>query len=105
MSGPPHRGRVNPRSATIHSGRDERWGGGPCRGPAQWPSESEERHDSLGARRALGVWGGPPGPPHSGRVNPGSAPRDSGGEERRGAWGARSGPNLVPVVLRVSLVA
>src|SRR5204862_8267654 len=31
-SEPPHSGRVNPRRATIHSGRDERWGG-PCRDP------------------------------------------------------------------------
>src|SRR5207245_2553617 len=69
--------RARPRSATIHSGRAERDRGAPrfTRGA---PSETEERHDSLGARRA----------------RPRSATIHSGRAERWGVWGAMSGPPI-----------
>src|SRR5205823_2923096 len=111
------------RSATIHSGRDERWGawgamsgspsfrardrgaprftrgatnvggrGGPCRGPHPSERETEERHDSLGARRTLGGVGGHVGTPILLSARPRSATIHSGRDERWGVWGAMSGP-------------
>src|SRR5438093_1284418 len=63
VGAPPHRRRAKSRSATIHSGRDERWGGAMSAPPAPTPSKIEERDDSLGARRMLGGVGGHVGPP------------------------------------------
>src|SRR5881227_2407415 len=70
--GPPRSARQpKPRSATIHSGRDARWGvWGAISGPPTFSAttETEERHDSLGARRALGGVGGHfEAPPRSAR--------------------------------------
>src|SRR5438132_12036354 len=78
--GPPRSARQpKPRSATIHSGRDARWGvWGAISGPPTFSAtgETEERHDSLGARRAMGGVGGHFGAPH--------VERDSGGRGARG---------------------
>src|SRR5439155_10623763 len=73
-----------PRSATIHSGRDARWGvSGAISGPptVSATTETEERHDSLGARRALGGVGAISGPPTF------SATTET--EERHDSLGAR----------------
>src|SRR5438874_11119879 len=81
-----------PRSATIHSGRDARWGvWGAISGPPTFSAttDTEERHDSLGARRALGGGGGHFGAPHvEGETGGRGARRSTRGPtrvERRGA--------------------
>src|SRR5881227_245627 len=92
MSGPPQTPSETEERHDSLGARRTLGGLGGHVGPPQTPSETEERHDSLGARRTLGGLGGHVGAPHRRRVKPRSATIHSGRDERWGVWGAISGP-------------
>src|SRR6059058_2010781 len=65
---------------------------GDYKGSAPRQRETEERHDSLGARRALGGVGGHFGAPHVQRDNRNrGAPRFTRGATSVGGWGGHFG--------------
>src|SRR5438045_8860789 len=55
--------------------------------PAPTPSKIEERHDSLGARRTWGEWGGHVGAPRTDAEQNRGASRFTRGATNVGGWG------------------